>query len=46
MTCHAAVGNRARAVRQDQELVALLTSEIGAEPAPETTALYTELHRA
>jgi len=43
MRCHAAMGNRARAVRQYQDLVALLGSEIGTSPAPETTALYARL---
>src|SRR4051794_24840902 len=43
MSCHAAMGNRARVVRQYQELVELLASEIGAMPSPETRALYAKL---
>lgn len=45
MRCHAALGNRARAVRQYQQLVALLDAETGAPPAPETTALYERLRQ-
>jgi DNA-binding SARP family transcriptional activator len=43
MRCHVALGNRARAIRQYQELVELLGTGIGTSPAPETTALYQRL---
>jgi len=43
MRCHVALGNRARAIRQYQELVELLGTGIGTSPAPETTALYQKL---
>jgi DNA-binding SARP family transcriptional activator len=45
MRCHVAMGNPARAVRQYQELAALLGAEIGTGPAPETAALYARLQR-
>jgi len=45
MRCHAALGNRARALRQYQELSELISSEMGSTPAQETTALYESLLR-
>jgi predicted ATPase/DNA-binding SARP family transcriptional activator len=45
MRCHAAMGNRARALQQYQELVDLLDSQLGTKPAPQTTALYGALLR-
>lgn len=45
MRCHAAMGNRARALRQYDDLVTLLDTRLGASPAPETTALCTSLRR-
>lgn len=45
MRCHAALGNRNRAVRQYQALVDVLGAEVGTAPAPETTALYQRLRR-
>jgi DNA-binding SARP family transcriptional activator len=46
MRCHAVMGNRARALRQYEELVALLDSQLGASPAPETTDLIAALRQA
>jgi DNA-binding SARP family transcriptional activator len=43
MRCHAALGNRARALRQYEELAELLGTQLGTSPAPETTALYARL---
>jgi predicted ATPase/DNA-binding SARP family transcriptional activator len=43
MTCWDALGQTARAVRHYAELEALLASEVGVRPAPETTALYERL---
>ncbi|GLH99382.1 tetratricopeptide repeat protein [Phytohabitans aurantiacus] len=43
MRCHIALGNRARAIRQYQDLVELLGTGIGTTPGPETTALYARL---
>lgn len=43
MRCHVALGNRARAIRQYQELVELLDTGLGTAPAPETAALYAKL---
>jgi DNA-binding SARP family transcriptional activator len=43
MRCHAALGDRGRALQQYDRLVRLLDAQLGAPPAPETTELYTRL---
>ena len=43
MRCHAALGERVRALRHYDELVELLEEQLGTSPAPETTALYERL---
>jgi DNA-binding SARP family transcriptional activator len=45
MRCHAALGNRGRAVHQYHELVRLLDAQVGAPPDAETTRLYQRLRR-
>lgn len=46
MRCHAALGDRGRALHQYDQLVRLLDAQLGAPPAPETTQLYTRLRAA
>ncbi|MDP9792101.1 putative ATPase/DNA-binding SARP family transcriptional activator [Catenuloplanes nepalensis] len=46
MRCHAALGNPARALRQYDDLVTLLHSQIGAPASPETRALHARLRHA
>jgi predicted ATPase/DNA-binding SARP family transcriptional activator len=46
ITCLARSGERGRALRHFEHLVALLQQEIGAEPEPETVALHHRLQRA
>lgn len=43
MRCHAASGERGRALRHYQSLRELLRDELGSPPAPETTELYESL---
>lgn len=43
MSCYAALGERGRALRHYEELVGLLAEQLGAFPAPETTALHDRL---
>jgi predicted ATPase/DNA-binding SARP family transcriptional activator len=43
MRCHAALGDRARALRHYDDLSRLLDARIGAPPAPETTQLYLKI---
>jgi predicted ATPase/DNA-binding SARP family transcriptional activator len=43
MRCYARQGERGQALRHYQSLVELLRDEIGADPAPETAALYQQL---
>jgi DNA-binding SARP family transcriptional activator len=43
MRCHAALGERGRALRHYEELVELLDGQLGTAPAPETRALYERL---
>jgi DNA-binding SARP family transcriptional activator len=43
MRCHAALGERGRALRHYEELVELLDEQLGAAPAPETKALHERL---
>jgi predicted ATPase/DNA-binding SARP family transcriptional activator len=43
MRCYARQGERGQALRHYQSLVELLQDEIGADPAPETIALYQQL---
>ncbi|MCB0121965.1 MAG: DUF2791 family P-loop domain-containing protein, partial [Caldilineaceae bacterium] len=43
MSCHAACGDRAAALRTYHDCVAVLDSELGVEPEPETQALYQRL---
>lgn len=45
MRAHQASGDRAEAVRVHQRLRALLSDELGIDPAPETTALYLDILR-
>jgi DNA-binding SARP family transcriptional activator len=45
MTAHAAVGNRAEALRVYHELRAMLAEELGIEPAARTQRVYLELLR-
>jgi DNA-binding SARP family transcriptional activator len=40
MRCYASMGNRAAAVRQYRACAELLHTELGVEPAPDTTLLY------
>jgi DNA-binding SARP family transcriptional activator len=43
MRSRAASGERGRALRHYEELVVMLGDELGASPAPETSALYKSL---
>lgn len=43
MRCHAALGDRGRALRQYEELAGLLADQLGVPPSPETTELYGRL---
>ncbi|MEU8614762.1 BTAD domain-containing putative transcriptional regulator, partial [Actinoplanes sp. NPDC048791] len=43
MRCYAALGERGRALRQYEELVRVLETQVGARPAPETTELHSRL---
>ena len=43
MRCHAALGERGRALRHYEELVELLDEQLGTPPAPETSALHERL---
>ncbi len=43
MRCHAALGERGRAIRHYEELVELLEEQLGTPPAPETRALQERL---
>jgi DNA-binding SARP family transcriptional activator len=43
MRCHAALGERGRAIRHYEELVELLDDQLGTPPAPETSALHQRL---
>jgi predicted ATPase/DNA-binding SARP family transcriptional activator len=43
MRCHAALGERGRALRHYEELVELLDEQLGTSPAPETKALHERL---
>jgi two-component SAPR family response regulator len=43
MRCHAALGERGRAIRHYEELVELLEQQLGARPAPETSVLHERL---
>jgi predicted ATPase/DNA-binding SARP family transcriptional activator len=43
MRCYAALGERGRALRQYDELVHVLKAQLGAEPAPETRELHSQL---
>lgn len=45
MRCYARLGERGQALRHYQALVELLDEELGAPPAPETTALFERLRR-
>ncbi|HEU5099969.1 MAG TPA: bacterial transcriptional activator domain-containing protein, partial [Roseiflexaceae bacterium] len=45
MRCYARQGERGKALRHYQGLVELLDAELGAQPAPETTALCTRLRQ-
>jgi DNA-binding SARP family transcriptional activator len=45
MRCHAALGNRGRALHQYGELAGLLWEQLGARPAPETAALHARLRQ-
>ena len=46
MRVHAAVGNRAEALRAYEQCRKLLTEELGTEPSPQTETLYLELLRS
>jgi DNA-binding SARP family transcriptional activator len=46
MRCHAALGNRGRALQQYDELTRLLREQLGTRPAPETTALHARLRQS
>jgi DNA-binding SARP family transcriptional activator len=43
MRCYVALGERGRALKHYEDLVELLEEELGARPAPETTAFYERL---
>jgi DNA-binding SARP family transcriptional activator len=43
MRCYVALGERGRALRHYEDLVELLEEELGARPAPETSALHERL---
>jgi len=43
MRCHAALGDRGRAVEQYEKLVAVLDAQLGVPPSPETVQLYGRL---
>jgi tetratricopeptide (TPR) repeat protein len=43
MRCHVALGELGRALRHYEELVELLDEQLGASPAPETSALHARL---
>ena len=43
MRVHVALGNRADALRVYEDCRALLARELGAEPSPETQAVYKEV---
>jgi predicted ATPase/DNA-binding SARP family transcriptional activator len=43
MRCHAALGERGRALRHYEDLVELLDEQLGTSPAPETKALHERL---
>lgn len=45
MTAYAAAGDRSAAIRQYQQCVQILRDEMGAEPLPETTRLYDDIHQ-
>jgi predicted ATPase/DNA-binding SARP family transcriptional activator len=45
MRCHAALGNRGRALQQYDDLVRLLHDQLDARPAPETVALHARLRQ-
>ncbi len=46
MEAHAAAGNRAEALRSYERCRDLLSTELGADPSPETEALYLEILQA
>jgi SARP family transcriptional regulator, regulator of embCAB operon len=46
MRAHATLGNRAEALRVYEQCRRLIADELGADPSPETQALYLELLRA
>ncbi len=46
MRVHAAVGNRAEALRAYEQCRKLLTEELGTDPSPQTETLYLELMRS
>jgi DNA-binding SARP family transcriptional activator len=43
MRCHAALGDRGRALRQYEQLVDLLAEQLGVPPSPETLELHARL---
>jgi DNA-binding SARP family transcriptional activator len=43
MRCHAALGDRGRALRQYEQLVGLLEEQLGVPPSPETVELHARL---
>ncbi len=43
MRCHAALGDRGRALRQYEQLAALLDEQLGVPPSPETVELHARL---
>ena len=43
MRCHAALGDRGRALRQYEQLVDLLAEQLGVPPSPETAELHARL---
>jgi DNA-binding SARP family transcriptional activator len=45
MTAYAATGDRSAALRQYRQCAQVLQDELGAEPLPETTRLYEDIHQ-
>jgi len=46
MRAHAAVGNRAEALRVYERCRSVLTEELGVPPSPQTEAVYLEILRS
>jgi SARP family transcriptional regulator, regulator of embCAB operon len=46
MRAHAAVGNRAEALRVYERCRSLLSEELGVSPSPQTEAVYLEILRS